>query len=154
MYQDIHSFWCDMGFLLCLRLKKKRKNTNQLRGELNGKWSRSPTQIWTTCTFPRLFRVIYIPCLFIILIYAMASEARKKALYGIKFFCAFHFELHVCHSLDLIHPIHHRQSIDLIHKCISCRGQFFVWLLFPSCNINYPDSLDLQSHCAWYFNGL
>lgn len=46
------------------------------------------------------------------------------------------------------------ELIDLIHKCISCRGQFFVWLLFPSCNINYPDSLDLQSHCAWYFNGL
>lgn len=54
------------------------------------------------------------------------AKPEKKTLYGIKFFCAFHFELHVCHSLDLIHPIHHRQSIDLIHKCISCSGQFFV----------------------------
>ena len=39
------------------------------------------------------------------------AKPEKKAPYRIVFFCAFHFELYVCHSLDLIHPIHHRQSL-------------------------------------------
>ena len=148
-----------MVFFLCLRLKKKRKNTNQPREELNGKSGSLPTQIPTTYTCPRLFRVIYIPCIFIILICAMASEARKKAPYGIKSFLCVSFWI-LCVSLTWFNSPNSPQAItgleliDLIHKCISCRGQFFVWLLFPSCNINYPDSLDLESHCAWFFNGL
>lgn len=98
-------------FFLCLRLKKKRKNTNQLRGELNGKWSRSPTQIWTTCTFPRLFRVIYIPCLFIILIYAMASEARKKNTIRNKVFLCVSFWI-TCVSLTWFNSPNSPQAID------------------------------------------
>ena len=39
------------------------------------------------------------------------QRSPKKSTIRNKVFCAFHLELHVCHSLDLIHPIHHRQSL-------------------------------------------